>query len=72
MIEHEESEGCRYIVGELRSDEPWRYCGAIQRPGSSYCEDHHAVCYYRLRRRKVVVDDAVTTVYFTDIVDDAA
>jgi hypothetical protein len=35
-------EGCAYIV-----DEPdgRRHCGALRRPASSYCPQHHALCH---------------------------
>ena len=66
-----ETNGCRYIIGELKSDEPWRFCGAELKPGSSYCATHHAACYRRLRLRKRAEDGVVTTIYLTDIVDGA-
>lgn len=71
MTDHE-TEGCRYIIGELKSAEPWRYCGAELKPGSSYCPAHHAACYYRLRRRQRVEEGMATAIYLADIVDNAA
>jgi hypothetical protein len=35
-------EGCGFILDEERQR---RRCGALQRPGSSYCAQHHALCH---------------------------
>ncbi|HEX9771013.1 MAG TPA: GcrA family cell cycle regulator [Kiloniellales bacterium] len=35
--------GCRWIEDNPRDDHP--YCGAETKPGSSYCEVHHARAY---------------------------
>jgi len=40
-IEAEIDFGCAYPL----EDAPIRYCGCRRRPGSSYCEAHHALCY---------------------------
>jgi len=37
-----ELDDCCYIVDD--GDAP-RRCGAVQRPGSSYCPPHHALCH---------------------------
>jgi len=71
MTDHE-TDGCRYTIGELKSEEPWRYCGAERKPGSSYCPGHHAACYYRLRRRNRVEDNPGAATNLTHIVGDAA
>jgi len=34
------ADGCRYLV-----DDRWHQCGAKEQPGSSYCPEHHALCY---------------------------
>ncbi|MBN2752619.1 MAG: hypothetical protein JXQ84_07910 [Rhodospirillaceae bacterium] len=34
--------GCRYIDGDPKG--VWAYCNRPQRPGSPYCEEHHALC----------------------------
>jgi len=34
--------GCRYIAGDPKGE--WSYCNAPQKPGSSYCPEHHALC----------------------------
>lgn len=34
--------GCRYIDGDPKRE--WSYCNRPQRPGSAYCEHHHALC----------------------------
>ncbi len=65
-------DGCRYIIGELKSDKPWHYCEAPRKPGSSYCAPHHAACYYRLRRRRHVEKVEIARLYPTDTLDDAA
>ena len=31
--------GCRFVVDDQHQ------CGAQKRAGSSYCEEHHALCY---------------------------
>lgn len=72
MTPYDDSTGCRYIIGELKSDEPWRYCNAPRRDGSSYCKDHHAICYHRTRRRERVETGEVTTSYLADRYDNAA
>lgn len=41
--------GCRYIAGDPKGE--WSYCNRAQRPGSPYCDDHHALC-------RVPADDA--------------
>jgi len=33
-------DGCRYLV-----DDRWHQCGVKEQPGSSYCAEHHALCY---------------------------
>jgi len=71
MAEHD-IDGCHYIIGELKSDEPWHYCGRLRRQGSSYCDHHHTICYHRLRRRVRIERGEITTAYLTDILDDAA
>ena len=71
MTDHDTG-GCRYIIGELKADEPWRYCGETLQAGSSYCPPHHAACYYRLRRRRRDRDDLISAGYLADIIDDAA
>jgi len=71
MTGHSDTEGCRYIVGELKSANPWHYCGEMLRQGSSYCDEHHAICYYRRSRRVHVEKNMVTAAYFT-MIDDAA
>ena len=43
-----EPRGCRWIHGDL-SDDGWAYCQARQRPGSSYCEQHHRRVFLRPR-----------------------
>lgn len=72
MIGHDDIEGCRYILGELKSEDPWHYCGAPRRQGSSYCEDHHTICYSRLRRRMGVETSEVTAPFSADMIDHAA
>ena len=37
--------GCRFLVHDQRQ------CGATRRAGSSYCEEHHALCYVPVRSR---------------------
>jgi hypothetical protein len=34
--------GCCYIVDGMNDR---RRCGAVLRPGSSYCPEHHALCH---------------------------
>jgi hypothetical protein len=34
--------GCAYISGESANQ---RRCGAPRRPGSAYCDRHHALCH---------------------------
>ena len=38
---------CRYIVCET----PSLYCGERRQAGSSYCPDHHAVCWIKTKRQ---------------------
>ena len=38
-----ESASCRWIEDNPKADAP--HCGAETRPGSSYCEEHHARAY---------------------------
>jgi len=38
----EKDGGCAYIVDESGSRRP---CGATRRPSSSYCPQHHSLCY---------------------------
>ena len=68
----QEQNGCLYIFGDLKSREPWHYCGAPRQEDSSYCDHHHAICYNKLRRRVRVESGEVTTTYLTDSLDDAA
>jgi hypothetical protein len=40
----QEPRGCRFIQGDVKEG-GWRYCQAPRRPGSSYCEEHHALTH---------------------------
>jgi hypothetical protein len=43
---------CRYPVGDWNGPvERKFYCGAPKKPGSSFCPDHHLVCWVPHRRR---------------------
>jgi GcrA cell cycle regulator len=35
---------CRYPIGEL-SDPNFKFCCAPKKPGSSYCQEHHELCW---------------------------
>jgi hypothetical protein len=40
-----EEEGCAYLyTSDKGAARPGR-CGAVRRPGSSYCPQHHALCH---------------------------
>src|SRR6266566_9928501 len=40
--------GCAYILDAILSGSAGPpYCGGPRRPGSSYCETHHALCHLR-------------------------
>lgn len=41
---HDPGNGCRYIAGEPR---PALYCGHPRHDKSSFCPEHHAVCWYK-------------------------
>jgi GcrA cell cycle regulator len=43
---------CRYPQGD---GVPYRFCGAPQLEGSSYCPYHQCVCYHPLSRRPVYI-----------------
>lgn len=45
--------GCRFIEGDPRHD---GFCNAPAKPGSSYCEAHHARCYRRPRPKEEIVE----------------
>lgn len=45
MTDPQEPTGCRYIMGDPKDRDDWRYCQADQKEGSPYCPDHHARCY---------------------------
>jgi hypothetical protein len=47
-----EISGCRFTYGDVEKD--WGYCQATQKSGSSYCEQHHAVCHIGLKARDVL------------------
>lgn len=42
-----EPTGCRWIDGDVQSDD-WRFCQAAQKQGSAYCRHHHERCYRRV------------------------
>lgn len=44
-IELENNE-CRFPFGE---DAPFLFCAEVKKPGSSYCAEHHAMCWDRVR-----------------------
>ena len=39
---HYTPDGCRYITGHNGTAQ---WCGRKEKPGSSYCPDHHALCH---------------------------
>lgn len=48
--------GCRYIAGEvvpgMTPDEiEALHCNIEPKPGSSYCHEHHGVCYFTIPKR---------------------
>lgn len=40
-----EEEGCAYLLATDKDAASAGHCGAICRPGSSYCLRHHALCH---------------------------
>lgn len=42
---NQEPRGCRYVLGTVGAPEGWRYCQGSQKPGSSYCPEHHEICH---------------------------
>lgn len=38
---------CQWINGEPRDRS---FCASPSKPGSSYCEQHHAVCYVKVKK----------------------
>lgn len=40
------TDGCRWIDGDVKAG-AWAYCNRPTRPGSSWCEEHHARVYRR-------------------------
>jgi hypothetical protein len=40
-----EEEGCAYLFTSDRGAALPGRCGAMRRPGSSYCPQHHALCH---------------------------
>jgi hypothetical protein len=43
------SDSCRFIVSG--DERPTWYCGETAKDGSSYCPEHHAVCYQPIKSR---------------------
>lgn len=39
-----EPKGCRWINGDVKVG-PWWFCQKPQKAESSYCKEHHGVCY---------------------------
>lgn len=44
-------DACRFPITDL-STRDHRYCGVKRRVGSSYCGEHHALCYRPSERRR--------------------
>jgi hypothetical protein len=40
-------QGCLFPLSAspIGDEEPYQFCGKPRQPGSSYCPEHHAVCY---------------------------
>ena len=43
---------CEYVLGGPEQSD-WFHCGHPKLTASSYCADHHALCYSTRRRRRV-------------------
>jgi hypothetical protein len=52
IVRDAEIAGCRFPLWPHGAKPDHRYCGREQRPGSAYCQPHHARCFdaigYRL------------------------
>lgn len=42
---------CQFPIGDPKS-RGFRFCDDVTRPGSSYCETHHQLCYHRVPVRR--------------------
>jgi len=43
---------CQYILYRGRTPDGTKYCGVDSNGRSSYCEEHHAVCYTAHKRKR--------------------
>jgi len=59
IVDEQGDEGCAFILTEAGC------CGAPRRPGSSYCQEHHALCHLvegsRRERRRLREAEALAS-----------